>query len=350
MHLSPEYGWTYRNIENDGFSISAKVDMLLSSDSPAGIAKSIGIGVIGCADALARLKPDILVVLGDRFESFAAAQAALVERIPIAHIHGGEATEGLIDEAIRHSITKMATYHFVAAEPYRRRVIQLGESADHVFNYGAPGLDNLNRLKLLNRGDFEKSIGFPLGRTSFLVTYHPVTLSESSPAPAMRELLRALSHFVEARIIFTKANADTEGRVINSMIDEYTIKHSEQSKSFVSMGSVLYLSALSHADVIIGNSSSGIIEAPALKKATVNIGARQQGRLRAASIIDCRETEDEIIRAIEKALSPSFQELLQGTVSPYGEGNASARIKDCLKRALLKDVLIKRFHDIPTFL
>ena len=215
MHLSPEFGLTYKKIEEDGFTINEKVEMLLSSDTPVGIAKSVGLGVIGFADALARQKPDILVVLGDRFEILSAAQAAMVARIPIAHIHGGETTEGAIDEAIRHAITKMAHFHFTAAEPYRRRIVQLGEAPERVMNYGAPGLDNIKKLKLLNRAAFEKAIKFSLGKMSFLVTYHPVTLSAANPEQSFKELTNALDQFPEAKIIFAKANADTAGRIIN---------------------------------------------------------------------------------------------------------------------------------------
>jgi UDP-N-acetylglucosamine 2-epimerase (non-hydrolysing)/GDP/UDP-N,N'-diacetylbacillosamine 2-epimerase (hydrolysing) len=346
MHLSVEHGLTYRVIEDDGFAISAKVEMLLASDTPVGIAKSVGVGIMGFADAFAALKPDIVVLNGDRFDIFAAAQAAMIARIPIAHTHGGEATEGLLDEAIRHSVTKMSSFHFVAAEPYRRRVIQLGESPERVFNVGTPGLDNLKRLKLLDRRDFEKASDFKLGTPTFLVTYHPVTLSKTPPREPMENLLRALNRFPEAKIIFTKANADTEGRIINEMIDQYVHQDPMRAKAFISMGQVLYLSALTHVDVVIGNSSSGLTEAPAVRKATVNIGDRQRGRLRASSVIDCTEDESAIVSAIRKALSPGFREALKNVSSPYGEGNASVKIKKYLKEVNLDDVLMKRFYDI----
>jgi UDP-N-acetylglucosamine 2-epimerase (non-hydrolysing)/GDP/UDP-N,N'-diacetylbacillosamine 2-epimerase (hydrolysing) len=346
MHLSVEHGLTYRVIEDDGFAISAKVEMLLASDTPVGIAKSVGVGIMGFADAFAVLKPDIVVLNGDRFDIFAAAQAAMIARIPIAHTHGGEATEGLLDEAIRHSVTKMSSFHFVAAEPYRRRVIQLGESPERVFNVGTPGLDNLKRLKLLDRRDFEKASDFKLGTPTFLVTYHPVTLSKTPPREPMENLLRALNRFPEAKIIFTKANADTEGRIINEMIDQYVHQDPMRAKAFISMGQVLYLSALTHVDVVIGNSSSGLTEAPAVRKATVNIGDRQRGRLRASSVIDCTEDESAIVSAIRKALSPGFREALKNVSSPYGEGNASVKIKKYLKEVNLDDVLMKRFYDI----
>lgn len=346
MHLSPEFGLTYKKIEGDGFQIDKKVEMLLSSDTPVGITKSIGLGVIGFADALARLKPDILVVLGDRFEIFAAAQAAMIARIPIAHIHGGETTEGAIDESMRHAITKMAHFHFTAAEPYRQRVIQLGESPERVLNYGAPGLDNLKKIKLLDKDAFENAISFQLGDLSFLVTYHPVTLSKDGPEKPFNELLNAIEHFPEAKIIFTKANADTAGRIINQKIDEYAEKNPSRVKVFTSMGQLLYLSAIKNMDVVMGNSSSGIVEAPAFHKPTVNVGMRQRGRLKADSIIDCEENEMVIVNAIKKGLSPEFKTVLESSVSLYGQGNASLSIKEYLKKVSLEHVLMKKFYDV----
>lgn len=348
MHLSPEFGLTYKIIEDDGFKINEKVEMLLSSDTVVGIAKSIGLATIGFADALNRLKPDIVVVLGDRFEILAAAQAAMVARIPIAHLHGGEATEGVIDEAIRHSVTKMSHLHFVAAEPYRRRVVQLGENPDRVYNFGAVGLDNIVRLKLLNRNDFEKSINFMLGKINFLITYHPVTLKKSVTQLEMEQLLNALNQFPEAKLIFTKSNSDTEGRIINELIDKYTLINSERVASFTNLGQLLYLSALKHVDVVIGNSSSGIVEAPSFKTPTVNIGDRQRGRLRAQSVIDCDETAESIVDAINKALSPDFQKLLPDISSPYGDGKGKTalRIKNVLKSTDLNNILLKKFYDL----
>jgi UDP-hydrolysing UDP-N-acetyl-D-glucosamine 2-epimerase len=346
MHLSPEFGLTYRNIEEDNFKIDEKVEMLLSSDTPVGIAKSIGLGVIGMADVFARLHPDILVILGDRFETFAAAQAAMTANIPIAHIHGGETTEGVLDEAMRHAITKMAHVHFVAAEPYRNRVIQMGESPARVWNYGAPGLDNMRKLTLLDRESFQQAIGFDLGKLSFLVTYHPVTLSQGDPRKPFSELLGAIDSFPESRIVFTKSNADPSGRVINQLIDEYVYSNKDRAISFVSMGQLLYLSALKHIDVVMGNSSSGIIEAPFVPKPTVNIGDRQKGRLRASSVIDCREEKEDITNAIRKAISPQFNEVLRHVASPYGDGDASARIMKQLKEISLAGIIMKSFHDI----
>jgi len=349
MHLSPEFGLTFKVIEADGFTIDAKVEMLLSSDTPVGIAKSIGLGVIGFADAFSRLRPDILVVLGDRFEILASAQAAMTARIPIAHLHGGESTEGLIDEAIRHAITKMSHFHFVAAEPYRERVIQMGEQPEHVLNFGAPGLDSIKRMQLLSRNELEQALPFRLGKINFLVTYHPVTLSGRDPAQAMQELFIALDAFKDAHIIITKPNADTDGRILCTMIDEYAVRRYGRVHASTSLGQLKYLSALKHTDVVIGNSSSGLTEAPAIKIPTVNIGDRQKGRLRASSVIDCEESSASIITAIEKALSAEFQRSMPGVVSPYyGEGNASQRIKEHLKAASLDGILLKKFFAMGT--
>lgn len=346
MHLSPEFGLTYKLIEQDGFHIDYKVEMLLSSDTPVAIAKSLGLGVIGFADALDRLKPDILVVLGDRFEILAAAQAALIARIPIAHIHGGETTEGVVDEAIRHAVTKMSHFHFVAAEPYKRRVIQLGENPERVFTVGAIGLDNAKRMSLLSKEELEQAIQFKLGKVSFLVTYHPVTLKDKNSEFAVKELMKALDKFPEANVIITKANADTGGRIINQLFEEYEKKWPGRVLFCSSLGQLYYLSAMKHVDVVIGNSSSGIIEAPFLKKPTVNMGDRQKGRLRAKSVIQCDENAEAIEQAIRKALSLKYQNASIFN-SPYGYGNASKRIKTCLKRVSLDGVLIKSFYDIP---
>lgn len=344
MHLSPEFGLTYRTIEEDGFLIDARVEMLLSSDTPVGIAKSIGLGVIGFAEALDRLQPDILVILGDRYEILSAAQAALVARVPVAHIHGGETTQGAIDESIRHALTKLSHLHFVAAEAYRKRVIQLGENPDRVFNVGALGLENLKRLELLDRPRLEKNIGFELGSSCLLVTYHPATLGELKPGDAMDALLHALDRFPRVRIIFTKPNSDADGRELGRMIDEYAENNRERVVVFTSMGQLRYLSALQLVDAVVGNSSSGIIEAPACHTPTVNIGERQSGRLKAASIIDCRETADSISAAIELALSPAFRESLKNTVSLYGCGESALQIKDHLKETNL--VTNKLFYDL----
>jgi UDP-hydrolysing UDP-N-acetyl-D-glucosamine 2-epimerase len=346
MHLSPEFGLTYKMIEEDGFHINEKVEMLLSSDTPVGISKSIGLGIISMADALDRLKPEIVVILGDRFEILAVAQAAMTARIPIAHIHGGETTEGAIDEQIRHALTKMSHLHFVAAEPYRKRVIQMGESPDRVYNVGALGLDNIKRLKLLSKNELEQAIDFSFGNLNFLVTLHPVTLNKDETKRSVIELLKAIQYFPEAKIIFTKSNADTDGHLINQLIDEYARKNQDRVKVFASLGQVNYLSTIQFIDVVIGNSSSGIIEVPVFKKPTVNIGTRQKGRLKASSVIDCEYDELSIKSAIEKALSPEFQKSLPNTISLYGSGNTAEQIKDCLKSVELRGLLTKKFYDL----
>jgi UDP-N-acetylglucosamine 2-epimerase (non-hydrolysing)/GDP/UDP-N,N'-diacetylbacillosamine 2-epimerase (hydrolysing) len=344
MHLSPEFGLTYKTIVEDGFNIDAKVEMLLSSDTTIGITKSIGLGLIGFADALESLRPDIMVLLGDRFEILAAVQAALVARIPVAHIHGGETTEGAIDESIRHAITKMSHIHFVAAEAYRTRVIQMGEHPDTVFNVGALGIENFKRLPLLDKTQLEQNINFYLGATSFLVTYHPTTLGSNDPGAAMRSLLDALDHFPDAHIIFTKPNSDTDGRVLCHMIDEYCRHNESRVVVFTSMGQIRYLSALRLVDAVIGNSSSGIIEAPVCNTPTVNIGERQSGRLKANSIIDCLESTESIVAAIQKALSPQFHEKIKLGGSLYGYGESAVHIKNHLKQMSLNTV--KRFYDL----
>ncbi|MEI7818138.1 MAG: UDP-N-acetylglucosamine 2-epimerase [Desulfuromonadales bacterium] len=343
-HLSPEFGLTYRTIEEDGFVIDVKVEMLLSSDSPTGIAKSIGLGVIGFADALERLNPDIIVVLGDRYEILAAVQAALVARIPVAHIHGGETTEGAIDESIRHAITKMSHLHFVAAEPYHNRVVQLGEHPETVFNVGALGIENIKRLQLLDRTQLEQSINFELGTTCFLVTYHPATLGTTTPQAAMQALLDALDHFPNAKVVITKPNADTDGRILGQMINEYALLNKARVVVFTSMGQLRYLSTLLLVDAVIGNSSSGIIEAPACKTPTVNIGNRQSGRLKADSIIDCQETTESIMTAIRNAISPSFRKGVERGNSLYGYGETAVNIKEHLKKTTL--CTTKHFYDL----
>lgn len=345
MHLSPEFGLTYRQIELDDFTIDAKVEMLLSSDSPVGITKSMGLGVMGFADQLDWLKPDVMVVLGDRFEILAAVQAALIARVPVAHIHGGETTEGAFDEGIRHAITKMSHWHFVAAEAYRRRVVQMGEPPHRVFNFGSPGLDQIAELDWLDRNVLRATLNLPECEQLFLVTYHPVTLDQRSPEQAMQQLLCALESFPEAGVVFTYPNADTGGRALIEAIDRFVSLHPKRARAFASLGSRRYLSLMRYADVVIGNSSSGLIETPFLKTATVNVGDRQKGRLKASSVIDASETAGDIASAIGLALSPGFRLTLGNTVSLYGHGRTGPRIKTVLKTAELS--VRKPFFDIP---
>ena len=346
-HLSPEFGLTYRAIIEDGFTISAKVEMLLSSDTPVGISKSMALAQMGAAEAFDRLTPTILVVLGDRFEMFAVTAAAMIANLPVAHLHGGEATEGAVDEAIRHSITKMAHLHFTATEIYRQRVIQLGEQPDRVFMVGTPGLDNILGLELLSQSEFEQSIDFELGQCCVLCTFHPVTLSEGKSEAVFNNLLAVLAARPEMRIIFTYPNADTEGRQLINLIDDFVQQHPTRSKAFVSLGQLRYLSALQYVDLVIGNSSSGLTEAPSFKVATVNIGDRQRGRVESDSVITCAESAEAIEQAVTKALSPEFQQSLATVENAYGSGGASEKIAEVLKTFPLEGVLLKSFYDLP---
>jgi GDP/UDP-N,N'-diacetylbacillosamine 2-epimerase (hydrolysing) len=345
MHLSPEFGLTYKAIEQDGFQIDRKVEMLTSSDTPVGIAKSMGLGMIGFADALHELQPDLIVVLGDRFEIFSAVSAALVARIPVAHLHGGEATEGLIDEAIRHSITKMSHLHFVAAEPYRQRVIQLGEQPDHVFLVGGLGIDNIKRLQLIDRATLETSLDFKLGVKNLLITFHPVTLESAAAANQMQELLAALAQLKDTQLIFTLPNADTDGRKLIEMVQNFVKQHIN-ARAYTSLGQLRYLSCIAQVDGVLGNSSSGLAEVPSFKKGTINIGDRQLGRLQAESVINCEPTQVSIASALTHLYSADFQARLHKVTNPYGEGGASEAIISTVKAVSLDGILKKRFHDV----
>ncbi len=343
MHLSPEFGLTYREIEADGFCIDRKVEMLLSSDTPTGLSKSMGLGLIGCGEALAQLQPDVMVVLGDRFEVFAAAAAAMIARIPVAHLHGGESTEGAFDEAIRHAITKMSHLHFVAADQYRQRVIQLGEHPNRVFLVGALGLDGIKKLRLLDREALEASLKFRLGPRNLLVTFHPVTLEHATSHGQMAELLAALDQLENTHLIFTMPNADTDGRALFDMVEEFVAVH-PNARAYTSLGQLRYLSCLRYVDGVVGNSSSGLIEAPGLGKGTINIGDRQRGRLKAGSVIDSDPDRQAIGVALRRLYSPEFQEKLTTVRHPYGEGGASEKIVEVLKDYPLESILKKSFY------
>ncbi len=345
MHLSPEFGLTYREIEKDGFHIDRKVEMLLSSDTSTGLAKSMGVGLIGFGDALEQLKPDLMLILGDRFEIFSAVAAAMVAQVPVAHLHGGEATEGLIDEAIRHSITKMSHLHFVAADEYRRRVIQLGESPERVFLVGALGIDSIKKLRLLDRNALEELIGFKFGHRNLLVTYHPVTLESGTSRQSMEALLAALDDLEDTNVIFTMPNADTDGRMFFEMIGDFVKKH-PNSRAYTSLGQVKYFSCMQQVDGVVGNSSSGLIEAPIFKKGTVNIGDRQGGRLKASSVIDCKPDQADITAALQRLFSPGFQAKLKTTKNLYGEGGSSAKVVETISTISLENILKKRFYDL----
>lgn len=348
--MSPEFGLTYKNIQEDGFEINEDVEILLSSDSPSGISKSMGMGLIGYAEALKRLSPDLVIILGDRFECMAMACACMNARIPIGHIHGGETTIGAVDEAFRHSITKMSHLHFTSTDTYRERVIQLGEQPDRVFNVGAIGVENIRQLPLLSKRELEKEIEFDLGEQYFLVTFHPVTLEYATAQEQFENLLAALDeatkNSAQTKIIFTRANADSEGRIINQLIDDYVTQNPDTAIRLTSMGQLRYLSAMQHCAAVVGNSSSGVLEAPSFKVPTVNIGDRQKGRVRAESVIDCQPTQDAIQQALRKVLSPEFTQSLQNMVSPYEQDNTARKIKDTLKSADLGHIIKKEFYDL----
>lgn len=345
IHLSPEFGLTYKEIEKE-FKINKKIEMLLSSDTSIGISKSMGLAQISFAEAYDELNPDIVIVLGDRYEIFSAASASMIAKIPIAHLHGGETTEGAFDESIRHSITKMSHLHFTATEEYKNRVIQLGENPNRVFNVGGMGIENIKRLKLLSRDEFEKSIDFKLNKKNILVTFHPVTLEDSTSKEQFQELLDAIDELKVTNIIFTKANSDTDGRIINQMIDKYISKNPDKSVGFTSLGQLRYLSALQYVDAVVGNSSSGLLEAPSFKIGTINIGDRQKGRIKAESVIDCEANKSSILKFFSKLYSKDFQDLLKGSKNPYGEGIASKKILEVIKSKDLENILKKSFYNL----
>jgi len=345
MHLSSKFGLTYKEIEKD-FKIDKKINISLFSDTSEGISRSMGIAQKSFSKAYNELKPDIVVVLGDRYEIFSAVSSAMISRIPIAHIHGGEATEGSIDEAIRHCITKMSHLHFTATEEYSKRVIQLGEMPSRVFNVGGAGIENIKRLKFLTKEELEKAINFKLNVKNILVTFHPITLENKTSKKHFQEILNSLDELKDTNIIFTKANSDADGKIINQMIDQYTKKNSYKSIGVASLGQLNYLSSLQYVDFVAGNSSSGIAEAPSFKIGTINIGDRQNGRIKAESIVDCLSNKKSIKRAIKKIYSAKFKKLLKGVKNPYGDGYASKKIIKVLKTVKLDNILKKKFFDI----
>lgn len=344
MHLSAEFGLTINTIKEDGFYIDRKVEMLLSSDTTVGVTKSMGVGLIGFADALAELSPDLLLMLGDRFEIFVAATAAMVARIPIAHLHGGELTEGAFDDAIRHSITKMSHLHFVAAEEYRKRVIQLGEQSDKVFLTGGLGIDNILNIKLLERNELEQVLGIKLCARSLLITFHPVTLESNASSTQLEEILSALEILKDTTLLFTMPNADVEGRDLINKLQEFCLSHSN-AYAYKSLGQLNYLSCIKQVDGVVGNSSSGLIEVPSFHKGTINIGDRQKGRLRASSVIDCEPNRLSIANAIATLYSVEFQLDLKEASNPYGSGGASQAIVKILEDQDFDGLLKKKFCD-----
>ena len=342
--MSTEFGLTYREIEADGFRIDEKVEIFLGSDTSVGIAKSMGLALAGFAEVYERLKPDIIVGMGDRFELFSAVTAACVSRIPIAHLSGGEITEGAIDDAFRHAITKMSHLHFTSTEGYRRRVIQLGEDPQRVFNVGEIGLDNLKEVKFLPKKKLEDDLSIKFKKHNLLVTFHPVTLEKGASQNQFQQLLEVLDDLNDTQIIFTKANADMEGRRINRMIDEFVSQRTQKATAVASLGHQRYVSLVKLADAVVGNSSSGIVEAPSLSTPTINIGDRQKGRIKARSVVDCLPTRDSIKKAFKKVYSKEFRQQLKNVQNPLGDGQSAERVKRILKEQDLKDILKKKFY------
>ena len=347
MHLAPEFGLTVREIERDGYEISRRVEMLLSSDTPGGVAKSIGLGVIGMSDALAQLAPDVVLVLGDRFEILAAAQACLVHNIPLAHIAGGDTTEGAFDESIRHAISKMAHLHFATNELSARRLRQMGEDPRQVHVVGNPGLDHLRRLPLLDRTALGSALGAPLARRNLLITYHPVTLEPGESERQFAALLAALDSLADGdtALWFTRPNADTGGRALSAALDAWAVARTGFVHVHASLGQLRYLSLMAQANAVVGNSSSGLYEAPSFRVPTVNIGDRQRGRLSTASVIDCAPDQASITQAIQRALAVDCSQV----VSPYGDGQSAGRIVAALQALPPRATLLKKhFHLIET--
>ena len=345
-HLVPEQGMTIEEIRSDGFEPDQCVDIEFTDDSPVGICRSMGMAISSYGKSFMKFNPDLLVVLGDRFEAFCCASAAQVCRIPIAHIHGGETTEGAFDEAFRHSITKMAHLHFPCCEEYRRRIIQMGESPERVYNVGALGVENIREMKLMDKHDLEESIGFKLDKPFFLITFHPVTLEKNTSGDQFTELLAALDQYPGHKYVFTRANADTDGQIINQMLSDYAKLYPNRCLVIPSLGYLRYLSAMRLCDAVMGNSSSGILEAPALKVPTINIGERQKGRIRAESVIDCQPKKDSILAALKTMYSNNFQSNLQRIEIPYEKHGTAKKIKEILKETDLSNILKKQFYDI----
>ena len=347
MHLSPEFGYTVKEIESDGIVIDKKVEILLSSDTPVALSKSMGLALIGFSEYFAEIKPDALMVLGDRFETLAVCCAAMNARIPIFHLHGGEATEGLIDEAVRHSITKMSYLHFASTAEYRKRIIQMGEDPERVFCVGAMGVENALNTELMSLEELECSIGNKLGTNYAVGTYHPVTLESNTAEEQARALLSALDRHPDITFLFTKANADTDGRIINGLMQEYAGMHAN-FHLIDSLGMLRYLSALKYARFVIGNSSSGLIEVPSFHIPTINIGDRQKGRIAGATVIHCDPDVDSIDAAISEATNDVYLKGIKDAINPYGDGNTSDQIVSIIRDYLTNDKIDikKKFYDI----
>jgi len=346
MHLSPEFGLTYKEIEADGFTINKKVHILLSSDTANATVKSIGLGTIGFADAYEDLKPDMLLVLGDRYEILAAVTAALIYKIPVVHLYGGEITEGAYDDAIRHAVTKMSHLHFTSTEEYRRRVIQMGENPETVYCVGALGCDNIKSVPLMSKKESEESLNFILDRNTILVTYHPVTMENNTAEKQFSELLNAIDRFKDLRVIFTMPNSDTDGRIIMDLIKDYVAKNPEKTIWFSSLGMKRYLSVLQYIGAVVGNSSSGIVEVPSFHIPTVNIGDRQKGRIAGKTVIDCLPDAENISNAIRHILQSGYSESIKDIQNPYDKKDTAKEILKAIKKFHL-DSASKKFHDIP---
>jgi GDP/UDP-N,N'-diacetylbacillosamine 2-epimerase (hydrolysing) len=350
MHLSSEFGLTYKKIEDDGFVCDEKVEMILSSDTAVSICKSMGLGMIGFSEALERIKPDIFVILGDRFESMVAATAALVCRIPVAHIQGGELTFGAIDDQFRHAITKMSLLHFVTTDEYQKRVIQLGEDPDRVFNFGAINVDAMKKIQPLSKSELEKQINFSLGPRTILVTFHPVTLENGTAGNYFSQLLKAIDEIGGLKVIFTKTNADTDGRIINNLIDLYVERNPKNTVAFTSLGQMRYISALHYISAVVGNSSSGIIETPTFKVPTVNIGDREKGRVLANNVITCKQSIKAIRSAIEKVLSGEFKDSIKDMINPYDKDETAKNIVKTIREYEIPSTTKKEFYDVSSTL
>lgn len=345
MHLMPEYGETYKEIEKDGFTIDKKVYMHKPSDDAHGIISSMAEEMQGMNDALSELKPDILVLLGDRYEILVAAQVALIHRVPIAHIHGGEVTEGAFDDAIRHSVTKMSSLHFTSCEEYRHRVIQMGEHPSRVFDVGSLGVENIKAVPLMTKDELEASLDFKIDTQTILVTYHPVTLG-GDPAKDIREFLDALDQFKDLKVIFTMPNSDTGRDAIALAVENYVEKHSNSAKAYTSLGLRRYLSTLQFVKAAVGNSSSGIIEVPSFGIPTLNIGDRQKGRLASKSVVNCGTSKDEVIAGLKLCLSEEMQKAAKTYENPYAKPDTANLIYQELKNVELAGLNLKTFYDL----
>ena len=344
-HLEERLGLTYKEIERD-FKHFYKVPLGLENDDETALCSAFSAGVAGFSKVLEQIKPDIMVLLGDRYEMLSAGVAGMLRAVPLAHIHGGESTQGAIDEGIRHALTKMSHIHFCATSLYKRRIIQLGENPARVYNVGGLGVENIKRLELLGKKDFENSLGFKLGKKNILVTFHPQTIEKKSASKQFSQILNALDSLKDTHFIFTGANADNGGKIINEMAQNYCLKNPKKAIFAISLGQLRYLSAIKHADIVLGNSSSGICEVPSLKKATINIGNRQKGRIKAPSIIDTKCDKSKILKAIKKAYSKDFQAKLKSVKNPYDSGFASKKIIKVLENIKLNGILKKKFYDL----